>query len=361
VRYTFTGGADGANPKGDVIRDGSGNLYGTTLDGGAHGYGVVFKLNLNGKETVLHTFTGGSDGSQPYAGLVRDSVGNLYGTTFNGSSSGSCSGPCGSVFKLSSDGTKTVLYYFTYGPNGTSPEDGLVEDSAGNLYGTTYYGGAHDFGAVFKVTPGGQESVLLSFTGGNDGGNPIAGLIKDKAGNLYGTTTAGEGCGSVGCGTVFKLAPNGKETVLYYFQGGTHGEQPYAAVLRDKDGNLFGTTYEGGAELSYGTVFKLAPNGKETVLHAFKNGKDGSYPEGDLIEDSDGNLYGTTAAGGMYGYGTVFKLAPDGKETRQPLWHDHQWRQGWIRRRLRALGVRHRSPYAERSRRTRKYVAAATN
>ena len=220
VLHRFRGaeGADGANPSGALIADSAGNLYGTTEDGGTvgpcrsdpePGCGVVFKLDTTHMETVLYSFTGGSDGAQPYAGLIRDSAGNLYGTTENGGLVGCPDGfACGVVFKLDTTGTEAVLYSFTGGADGGNPYAGLIRDSAGNFYGSTGNGGTFGHGVVFKLDTTGTETVLHGFTGGTDGSSPIAGLTRDSAGNLYGTTAAGgSGCQGDGCGVVFRLEP----------------------------------------------------------------------------------------------------------------------------------------------------------
>jgi uncharacterized repeat protein (TIGR03803 family) len=215
-------------------------------------------------------------------------------------------------------GKEKVLYSFcsqTHCFDGQAPRAGLITDKKGNFYGTTYYGGSYNYGAIFKLAPKGTETALYSFEDGSDGYFPVAGLIMDSAGNLYGTTEdGGTGCVTTnGCGTVFKLAPNGTETVLYAFTNGSDGGYPEAGLIMDKEGNLYGTTDDGGAN-AYGTVFKVAPDGTETVLHSF-TGSDGANPVAGLIMDKKGNFYGTTAVGGTYGYGTVFKLAPNGTET----------------------------------------------
>jgi uncharacterized repeat protein (TIGR03803 family) len=329
VLYTFCSQpncTDGGYPKSALIKDKAGNLYGTTSGGGVYGsYGTVFKLAPDGTETVLHAFAG-ADGAGPDAGLLMDKAGDLYSTTSEGGGAGCYGGNgCGIVFELAPDGTETVLHAFT-GADGANPYAGVIRDKAGNLYGTTWEGGACDeqygCGTAFKLSTDGIETVLYEFTDGNDGGYPFGGLIKDKEGNLFGTTESGgsgTGCpGSVGCGTVFKLARNGAETVLYAFNGGSDGLEPLAGLIMDKAGNLFGTTAYGGGTgcggAGCGTVFKLAPNGAESVLHAFV-GSDGANPFAGLIMDEKGNLYGTTYSGGAAGDGTVFKLKPDGTET----------------------------------------------
>jgi uncharacterized repeat protein (TIGR03803 family) len=299
VLHSFTGGADGSGPHAGLVLDAAGNLYGTTANGGTYSYGVVFQLDTTGTETVLYTFTGGADGANPYAGLLRDASGNLYGTTYYGGADNK-----GVVFKLDPTGKETVLYSFTGASDGAHPYAGLIQDAAGNLYGTTYNGGSSNKGVVFKLGTTGIETVLHSFTGPPDGANPSAGLIRDTAGNLYGATYYG---GSSDKGVVFKLDPTGRETVLYSFTGGSDGAHPYAGLIQDAAGNLYGTTYGGGS--GYGVVFKLGTTGTETVLHSFSGGAVGAFPHAGLIQDAAGNLYGTTYGGGS-GYGTVFKIFP---------------------------------------------------
>jgi uncharacterized repeat protein (TIGR03803 family) len=331
VLHAFNG-RDGVHPNGGVIFDAAWNLYGTTLAGGGNqpcgGCGTVFKLSpgTNGKwtRTVLHRFNG-KDGANPFAGLVFDGAGNLYGTTWiGGNSKYPCDSNCGVVFKLSpgTDGkwAETVLHDFN-GQDGAEPYAGLIFDGAGSLYGTTSLGGTKTccgFGTVFKLSPGANgkwtETVLHRFNG-KDGANPYAGVIFDAAGNLYGTTFSN----TDGESTVFKLTrgATGKwtHTVLHNFNG-KDGGGPYGGLIFGADGNLYGTTAGGGA-YGDGTVFKLAPGAKgkwtEMVLHNF-NGKDGAHPDAGLIFDAVGNLYGTTYQGGNSkacgGCGTIFKLAP---------------------------------------------------
>jgi uncharacterized repeat protein (TIGR03803 family) len=300
VLYRFASYRDGWRPQAGLVRDSAGNLYGTTWGGGGRGGGAVFKLDTTGAETVLHSFTLGAGGGEPVASLVRDSAGNLYGTTNAGGAYNA-----GVVFKLNANGKEKVLHTFTGGADGLHPVAALVRDSAGNLYGTTYGGGAYGAGAVFKLDTTGAETVLYSFTGGADGASPQAGLLRDSAGNLYGTTYGG----AYGAGVVFKLDTTGAETVLYSFTGGADGASPTAGVVRDSADNLYGTTYKGGA-YNWGTVFKLDTTGAETVLHSFTGGADGAYPFAGLVRDSSGNLYSTTVEGGAYGYGVVFKITP---------------------------------------------------
>jgi uncharacterized repeat protein (TIGR03803 family) len=310
-----------------LIFDANGNLYGTTNQGGASGVGLVFKLSSRGKETVLYSFTGGADGRYPGAGsLIWDAKGNLYGTASGGGNMSGCHNQgCGVVFKVNKERKETVLYTFTGGADGSSPQAGLIWDAEGNLYGTTVDGGdmsgCHNdgCGVVFKVNRERKETVLYTFTGGADGANPFAGVIWDAKGNLYGTDYDGgdaSGCNQ-GCGTVFKLNKSNKETVLYSFTAGADGEIPSAGVIWDAKGNLYGTTTDGGDGSGCqnngwngcGTVFKLNKSNKETVLYSFTGGADEGYPQAGLIWDAKGNLYGTTT-GGPTAFGTVFKLTP---------------------------------------------------
>jgi len=311
--YTFSGGSDGGNPPCGLISGGKGLLpaelrfYGTTEYGGAYGYGAVYEITNTGFFAVLYSFTGGSDGAYPLASLVTDASGNFYGTTEQGGTSG-----LGVVFKLAPGGTETVLHSFTGGgDDGANPLANLIMDASGNLYGTTVYGGADDLGTVFEVSPGGSETVLHSFAG-SDGALPVASVVMDGAGNLYGTTAQGgasTNCGG-GCGTVFKLAPGGgSETVIHSFSG-SDGANPEAAVILVGAGNLYGTTEVGGAN-DEGTVFEVSHKGKESVLHSFAGGSDGAYPVSGVVKKG-GVLYGTTLEGGMSSYGTVFKTPDKG-------------------------------------------------
>src|ERR1035438_8071215 len=245
VPHSFTGPPDGGIPYAGVVWDAQGNLYGTTSGGGASAYGTVFKLDTTGNETVLYSFTGtGTDGLDPQGNLMRDAKGNLYGTTVQGGVGCTAEDGCGTVFKLDTAGKETVLHDFTGSPDGSSSFSGLVRDTQGNLYGTTAAGGdnacKNGCGIVFKLDATDHETVLYSFTGGTDGGSPQGNLVRDAQGNLYGTS----GGGASGYGTVFKLDASGKETVLYGFTGATKGDGAYpsGSLVRDAQGNLYGTT-----------------------------------------------------------------------------------------------------------------------
>jgi uncharacterized repeat protein (TIGR03803 family) len=342
VLHTFDG-KDGSFPTGTLVRDSSGNIYGTTGGGGTggcdgYGCGTVFKMNNAGKEIWLYSFKGASQ-IDPTAGLLRDASGNLYGTTENGGKitktcGGVQGGGCGTVFRVDKNGQGTTLYKFKGTPDGYFPQALLVKDSAGNLYGTSYLGGVDGIGAVFKLDANGKETILHSFAGppegGGDGAFLYEGVIRDTAGNLYGVTAAG---GASGAGTVFKVDSSGSETLLYSFSGGSDGGDPDSVLLLDSQGNLYGTTANGGSsdvcDGGCGTVFELSPqsggNWAETVVYSFcslENCADGQQPVGGpLVKDSVGNIYGNTIFGGSYrncngdSCGVIFKLDTAGKET----------------------------------------------
>ena len=329
VLYSFKGGTDGVNPSTDLVADRQGNLYGATTEGGQYGWGTVFQLTPPSApggvwtESVLYSFQAGDDGAGPYAGLIMDQAGNLYGTTLGG-------GPDldGTVFQLTPSAgsvwTETVIHRFT-GLDGEYPVSRLIFDSAGNLYGTTVFGGQFSNGTIFQLTPVGgawTETVLYSFTGRDDGLDPEAGLILDRRGALYGTTMAG---------TVFKLTPPGgghatwSLKVLYAFGGGSdRGALSAGALLATHTAALYGTQQYGGSQANAGTVFQLTSQAGvwiETAIHKFKGGSDGAYPFGGVIADRAGNLYGTTNAGGAAGAGTVFGLSEAGGIWTETILH----------------------------------------
>jgi len=262
-----------------------------------------------GTLTVVHNFTGGSDGGSPVDGLMMNAKGTLFGTTSAGGTAA-----LGAVFQMSGRGTQKVLHSFQGGADGATPNGGVIEDAKGTLFGTTTAGGAAGAGTVYSLR-GQTETVLYSFAGGtSDGMAPQAGLVQDASGNLYGTTTAG---GAAGNGTVFELvAPKSRkgawaEKVLYSFGTGTDGAAPVGRVVLDTAGNLYGTTSLGGAS-GYGTVFQLKPGATwtETILHSFQNTDDGNTPYAGLVADASGNFYGAATAGGNNGGGTIFELSP---------------------------------------------------
>lgn len=318
--YQFVGEGDGNGSVDRLLIDSAGNLYGVTASNDTV-LGTVFKFSPGGTETVLHAFEYTTfQAALPTGSVVMDSDGNLYGEArFGGQLECPDIDPinpdCGSVYKLAPNGTMTTIHSFE-GTDGAAPAGGLAIDGAGNLYGTSIMGGSGDFcgggcGTLFKMAPDGTTTVLHNFTGQSDGARPTGALAIDGAGNLYGTTALG----GLGHGTVFKIAPNGTETQLYAFNG-SDGDQPSGGLAIDAAGNLYGTTATGGNSAgSYGEVYRLASNGTLTVLHTFTSG-DGVYPTGGLAIDSAGNLYGATTQGGKgcrsYGCGTVFKIAANG-------------------------------------------------
>jgi uncharacterized repeat protein (TIGR03803 family) len=316
--YQFKAGAGGAEPYATPIIDSKGNLYSTTCNDGAFASGVVWKLSPAGKETVLYNFkqTGGG-GGMPYSSLIMDAAGNVYGTTqFRGIYGGPCGAlGCGTVFKVDPSGKETVLHRFTGKANdGMTSEQGLVADPAGSLYGTTIRGGANGIGVIFKIDPSGKWTILHSFDFNVEGFFPYGGtLLRDAAGNLYGTTEVGGSGGA--SGTVFKLDPSGKVTVLHGFSSSGDGASPIGNLVRDAAGSFYGVTNSGGA-FGFGTVFKIDAKGVETVLYSFGGTRgDGVNPVGGLVRDRAGSLYGTTNSGGAHYLGTVFKLDPANKET----------------------------------------------
>jgi uncharacterized repeat protein (TIGR03803 family) len=330
VLHHFGGEGDGMRPIGGVVFDAIGNLYGTTYGGGAYLEGAAFELSPGKgdawRETILHSFGSGVDGAWPTGSLVADAAGNFYGTTVEGGSKG-----LGTVFELSAGGsgwTESVIHDFSSAADGVNPNGGLVFDSAGNLYGTTFSGG----GTVFELLPatGGVWSKILvhAFSRHRDGSAPNGGLVIDGAGNLYGTTMSGgnpRNCGGSGCGTAFQMIPSESgvwtERILHDFDDNeTDGYFPAAGLLLDGSGTLYGTTQRGGStnscdEGSCGTVFSLkhiaGAGWREQILFDFNaSGDNAALPQAGLIVGSNGKLYGTTTSGGVFGDGTVFEIMP---------------------------------------------------
>lgn len=300
--HTFSG-PDGQDPDGAVLMMPNGDLYGTTGSGGASDSGVLFVLHPKGnkyKYAVLHDFDGATEGSSLRGNLIADGLGNLYGTALFGGP-----GSSGSVFEYSPDGKVTVLHAFNGTDDGEYPEHGVVRDSAGNLYGVTAFGpGIDGNGTVYKIAPDGTFTTLHSFTGGADGGFLYGGLAIDRQGNLYGSTVDG---GANNAGTVFKLAPDGTLTTLYNFTGGKDGNGPEGDMLRVGK-HLYSTASQGGdPSCNCGVIYEIKPNGGERVLHTFKGGDGGGYSAG-LIHNGR-TLYGTTASGGANSGGVAFRLS----------------------------------------------------
>jgi uncharacterized repeat protein (TIGR03803 family) len=331
VLHSFNG-TDGGSPTG-LVQATNGYIYGTTVYGGGGAYcssvscGTIFKISPTGTLTTLYNFCTDSaciDGESPLAGLVQATNGDLYGTTSQGGSNNLCGFGCGTVFKISPSGTLTTLYNFCAQigcADGEFPMAGLVQAANGDPYGTTYNGGASGRGTVFKISPSGTLTTLYSFCAQSpctDGQNPYAGLVQATNGDLYGTTSAGGGNGG---GTIFKTTPSGALMTLYSFcaqSGCADGGLPFAGLVQATNGDLYGTTYSGGAS-NLGTVFKISLSGTLTTLYGFcaQSGcKDGEHPGGGLVQASDGDLYGTTSGSVANGnYGTVFKISPRGTLT----------------------------------------------
>ena len=339
VLHQFAGAPEAGNSRGFIL-DAQGNLYGTSSKGGTFNLGTVFKLDITGTETVLHSFSGtGGDGATPDAGVVMDAQGNLYGSTSVGGDL-SCRNPtgCGIVFKLDPAGNETILHAFTgTGDDGANPSGDLVLDAQGNIYGTTSTAGANFAGTIFKLNPSGVETVLHAFTCCSQAAAP-EGLVMDASGNFFGTTRVGgpghgRGCGPLGCGTVYVLTKGGSLFTLHSFDPSNgDGGHPNRRLVLDAQGNLYGTTFLGGfpfkgRPIGSGTAFKVDAQGNETLLHVFCVAghdanvatplcPDGAFPAGGLAMDGAGNLFGTTEHGGsMGGHGTIFMIDSTGHET----------------------------------------------
>jgi uncharacterized repeat protein (TIGR03803 family) len=322
VLYSFTGGADGGEPYKGVSIDRQGNLYGTAVTGGSGacegGCGVAYKLTNSGgtwSQTVIHAFTGGEDGSGPGARVTVDGSGNVYGMTPTGGTYG-----VGTIYKIHPQGSGwnfQVIHTFTGGADGSSGSAGRMFLSHRRLYGAVTAGGTHGSGVVFELTPTAvgewDFKALYSFQGQPDGSFPYGALLRDPSGKLYGTTYYG---GENGLGTVYELSPRQTgewdERVIYSFQNGSDGNSPISNLVRDTAGNLFGTTSEGG--LGSGTIFKLSPAGggqwRETVVHAFAGPPDGGFSYNGMVVDRFGNFYGATVHGGTADDGCVYQFTP---------------------------------------------------
>jgi uncharacterized repeat protein (TIGR03803 family) len=326
---------DGGQPYAPLVQGTNGNLYGTSSLGGANAAncaygdcGTVFEITPSGKLTTIYSFCSQmscTDGAAPNAGLLLGSDGGFYGTTVGGGAHGG-----GEVFKITQKGELTVLHSFD-GNDGDGPYAGVVQGTDGNFYGTTFAGGAYQYGTVFKMRPNGALTTLYSFcsqTNCADGAEPhFAGLIQGADGDFYGTTEAGGANNSssclygVGCGTVFRITSTGALTTVYSFcsqANCTDGYFPAAGLVQAADGSFYGTTVEGGSiSSSDGTVFRITSSGTLTTLHSFcsQGCSDGSTPYGVLVQGTNGNIYGTTVSGGSGGNGTVFEITPTGKLT----------------------------------------------
>jgi uncharacterized repeat protein (TIGR03803 family) len=311
---------DGWAPWAPLVQASDGNLYGTVSSGGnpscigggySTGCGTVFQITPSGKLTTIFLFDG-TNGSQPFAGLIQAANGDFYGSTSEGGTGnggGDCARGCGTIFTVTASGTLTTLYNFSF-TDGAEPTGTLILGTDGNYYGTTSAGGPVDAGTFFVMTPSGTLTSLYTFTGGDDGSNPYGALVQAPDGNFYGTTWSG---GANGFGTVFTFTPNGTITTLHAFDN-SDGSYPYAGLVQDSEGDFFGVTEEGGT-YNYGTVFKINPSGKLTSLYSFSGGLDGDTPISTLVHATDGNYYATTSYSGSNCCGTVFKITTSGELT----------------------------------------------
>lgn len=306
--YTFSDGSDGGNPLSGLVQGTDGFLYGTTSSGGdINDDGTIFRISTNGTFATLYNFKGGSEGSGPAGGLIQGVDGNLYGTTeFGGDANGD-----GTIFQITTAGTLTTLYTFTGGSDGSGSTAGLIQGADGNLYGTAAFGGdANGDGTIFQVTTNGAFTTLYDFTDGNDGSGPAAPLIQGFDGSLYGTAQFGGDAN--GDGTIFQITTNGAFTTLYDFTGGSDGSGPIAGLLQDTNGILYGTAEFGGDANGDGTIFQITTNGAFVSLYEFANGSDGAIPMAGLLQARDGELYGTTSGGNTNGAGIIFRISTSG-------------------------------------------------
>ena len=292
-----------ANSDAELLEGDDGNFYGTTYKGGAGDYGTVFKVSKDGATfSTLHSFAN-SDGANPYAGLVKGDDGNFYGSTVWGGSSG-----YGTIFKISPDCTAFSTIHSFGNSDGANPSASLMKGDDGNLYGTTSQIGTGSYGTIFKISQDGTTFSTIHSFGNSDGAYPYARLLKGDDGNLYGTTSQGE---SSDAGNVFKISPDGATFLNLHTFANSDGTSPRAGLVKGDDGNLYGTTVAGGAS-DYGTIFKISQDGANfSTLHSFAL-SDGGLPYAGLVKGDDGNLYGTTSQNGSNGYGTIFKISQDG-------------------------------------------------
>jgi uncharacterized repeat protein (TIGR03803 family) len=316
--YSLNAATDGSTPYGNVVQGPDGNYYGTTAQGGVNGNGTVFRVTPKGVYTVLYAFQGSPDGQNPQANLYLASDGNFYGTTARGGANGG-----GTIFRVSSTGVFTLLYTFTNGTDGGFPSAGVIEGSDGNFYGTTVSGGAINaagftgYGTIFQMTPNGVLTTIYTFTGGDaDGSSPYAGLVEGSDGFLYGTTNSDE-VGDTGYyfGSVFKVSKTGAFKTLYHFGDGNDGGNPDGGLLEAQDGSFYGSTHNGGLfandddDTGQGVLYNITPSGVFKTMYEFTGQADSGRPEGTLTFGSDGNLYGTTTISPA---GTLFQLTPSG-------------------------------------------------
>lgn len=306
-------GSDGAQPASGLVDGRDGRFYGTTQHGGASGNGTIYSVTSAGEFASLYSFSG-AEGALPYGALTLANDGNFYGTTIFGNST---SGNFGTIYRLTPTGQFTTIYTFA-GADGANPKAPLVQGADGSLYGTAEAGGEGDCqgststpgcGTVFRIAPGGRNLTLYRFKGEDDGGRPIAGLVRGSDGNFYGTTLRSEG--PCDCGTVYRISPHGNFTLLHTFTGGIDGAFPTGELVQAPDGSLYGVTSTGGAS-GFGTVFRLSKRGKLTTVYAFTGGFEGGNPTAGLTRGKDGYFYGSTGIGGSNNAGTIYRITPKG-------------------------------------------------
>lgn len=319
--YSLYSSTDGSTPYGNLVQGPDGNFYGTAARDGVNGYGTIFRVTPGGAYTVLYSFQGSPDGENPQANLYLASDGNFYGTAARGGADGG-----GTIFRISPAGVFTLLYTFTGGTDGAFPSAGLIEGSDGNMYGTTVSGGAINaagftgYGTIFQLTPNGVLTTIYTFTGGDaDGSMPYAGLVEGTDGFLYGTTNNDEvGDTLYEQGSVFKVSKTGTLTTLFHFGGGSDGSNPDGGLVEGPDGSFYGSTHNGGKyaddddDTGQGVLYNIKPDGTFTTLYEFTGQADSGRPEGTLTFGSDGNLYGTTTVSPS---GTLFQVTTSGEFT----------------------------------------------
>jgi uncharacterized repeat protein (TIGR03803 family) len=315
VLHSFNATSDGAFPDAGLLQGTNGDFYGATPSEGADGWGTLFRITAGGMLTSLYNFDNNADGGTPLGGLIQGTDGNLYGTTNGGGANGN---GYGTVFKITPRGKLATLHSFCSLSgclDGNGPAAGLIQATDGNFYGTTSGGGANNGGTIFRITPSGTLTTIYSFcapySGCPHGATPVGALVQASDGNFYGTTYLGGGrAGFVGSGTIFEITQSGTLTTLHIFcseRSCPDGENPVGALIQATDGRLYGTTESGGAN-NWGTIFRITPSGTLTTVHSFDYNTDGAYPEGGLVQATDGNLYGTTELGNPQDGGTIFKI-----------------------------------------------------
>ena len=309
-------GTNGANPQANLLQGKDGNFYGTAPNGGANGNGTIFEISPDGSFfTNFYNFSAGSNGAAPVGALILGADGNFYGTTFYGGVSN-----WGAIFRITTNGDYTRLGWFS-GTNGANPQVALVQAADGSFYGATTVGGPYTnttpagtgYGVIFRITTNGALSTPVLFNKTN--GANAAALIRGNDGNFYGATAwGGNTLVPWGVGTVFRLSPDGTFTNLYLFSGFNDGGFPYANLVQGNDGNFYGAAFSGG-EHNGGDLFRITPEGQFTNLYSFTGGSDGAWPYSALVQGSDGNFYGTTYKYGNYGLGTIFEVTTNGDLT----------------------------------------------